>query len=76
MIFSTPILNRCVPNPVKDLSESILREFYGLLNSWGTLEQVLDDLYISWKQLLGLVFFALGTLTLCIVMYPFRFIRD
>ncbi|XP_044736972.1 choline transporter-like 1 isoform X2 [Chrysoperla carnea] len=56
---SIPVLNRCVPKPVKEIAESVLRDFYGLLNSWDTLEQILGDLYNTWKELLFLSVFAL-----------------
>ncbi|GLV34162.1 Choline transporter-like 1 [Carabus blaptoides fortunei] len=55
---STSVLNRCVPKPVKDVAEQILSNFYGLLNSWDTLEQILGDLYNTWWEMLGLAFLA------------------
>lgn len=58
--FSTPVLNRCVPKPVKEISDAILSNVYGLLNSWDTLEQILGDLYITWGEILGLTVLSLG----------------
>lgn len=57
---STPVLNRCVPKPVHEVSDLILSNFYGLLNSWDTLEQILGDLYNTWGEILGLTVLSLG----------------
>ncbi|KAK5650228.1 hypothetical protein RI129_001257 [Pyrocoelia pectoralis] len=56
---SEPILNRCVPKLLGDVTSDLLSEFYDLLNNWGTMEQILGDLYNSWLQILGLVFVSL-----------------
>ncbi|KAL3270224.1 hypothetical protein HHI36_009280 [Cryptolaemus montrouzieri] len=53
---STPVLNRCVPKPVKEISDAILSNLYGLLNNWDTLEKVLADLYTSKFVIIGLIF--------------------
>ncbi|KAF7279149.1 hypothetical protein GWI33_007561 [Rhynchophorus ferrugineus] len=54
-----PVLHRCIPKPIKEVTESILRNFYDLLNGWDTLEQILGDLYHTWKEILGLSVLAL-----------------
>lgn len=56
---SEPILNRCVPKLLGDVTVGVLSGFYDLLNSWDTMEQILGDLYNSWHQILGLVFVSL-----------------
>lgn len=56
---SISVLNRCVPKPVKDVAEGVLSNFYGLLNEWDTLEQILGDLYNTWREIIGLTFLAL-----------------
>ncbi|XP_018324863.1 CTL-like protein 1 [Agrilus planipennis] len=56
---SKPILNRCVPKSIKDLAEGLLSNIYELLNHWDFLEQILRDLYSTWKHILGLTFLAL-----------------
>ncbi|KAJ8941231.1 hypothetical protein NQ318_015663 [Aromia moschata] len=56
---SSPVLNRCVPSHVKEVTEAVLSNFYGLLNSWDTIEQILGDLYKTWKEILGLTFLSL-----------------
>ncbi|KAK9878646.1 hypothetical protein WA026_023096 [Henosepilachna vigintioctopunctata] len=56
---STPVLNRCVPKPVQEVSDAILSNLYGLLNNWDTLEKIIADLYTSKYTILGLVFFSL-----------------
>jgi len=48
---SVPVLNRCVPRPVKEL-------VFSVLNSWDTVEQVLGDLYATWSVILGLTVLA------------------
>lgn len=58
--FSTPVLNRCVPKPVQEVTEAILSNFYGLLNSWDVMEQILGDLYKTWKEILGFTVLSLG----------------
>lgn len=55
----TPILNRCIPKPFQELTDAILSNFYGLLNSWDTLEQILGDIYQTWREILGLTFLSL-----------------
>lgn len=57
---SKPVLNRCVPKLIKDVTESILSNFYDLLNGWDTLEQILGDLYHTWREILGLAVLSLG----------------
>ncbi|VEN34311.1 unnamed protein product [Callosobruchus maculatus] len=56
---SSPVLNRCVPKNVKEVTEAILTNFYGFLNSWDTIEQILSDLYKTWREILGLICFSL-----------------
>jgi solute carrier family 44 protein 1 (choline transporter-like protein) len=48
---SVPVLNRCVPRPVKEL-------VFSVLNSWDTVEQVLGDLYATWREILILTVVA------------------
>lgn len=54
-----PVLNRCIPKPVKEVGEAILSNFYDVLNGWDTLEQVLGDLYHTWREILGLAVLSL-----------------
>ncbi|KAG5897477.1 hypothetical protein JTB14_031103 [Gonioctena quinquepunctata] len=56
---SSPVLNRCVPTKVTEVTETVLTNFYVLLNSWDTVEQILGDLYKTWKEILGLTFLSL-----------------
>ncbi|KAI5712552.1 hypothetical protein M8J75_009241 [Diaphorina citri] len=56
---STPILNRCVPEAVKDITEEVLSGVYGLLNSWKLVQQILSDVYKAWPQILGFTFLSL-----------------
>jgi solute carrier family 44 protein 1 (choline transporter-like protein) len=59
-LYSVPVLNRCVPRPVKEL-------VFSVLNSWDTVEQVLGDLYATWREILGLTLLAFGKLLLIIL---------
>lgn len=54
------MLNRCVPQPVKEL-------VFSVLNSWDTVEQVLGDLYATWREILGLAFLAFGKFILLVL---------
>ncbi|XP_049866141.1 choline transporter-like 1 isoform X2 [Pectinophora gossypiella] len=53
-----PLLNRCFPKSAKDLAEKVFTDFYDLLNSWDTIEQMLSDLYSSWKEMIICVIIA------------------
>ncbi|XP_011706649.1 PREDICTED: CTL-like protein 1, partial [Wasmannia auropunctata] len=55
---STSVLNRCIPKMVKEVSEVIISNLYGLINSWDVIEQVLGDLCKTWRQILALSFLA------------------
>ncbi|XP_070168788.1 choline transporter-like 1 [Polyergus mexicanus] len=65
---SIPVLNRCIPKAVQDMSETIISNLYGLINSWDVIKQVLGDLYKTWRQILALSFLAcvLSLLTISI----------
>ncbi|KAF7399237.1 hypothetical protein HZH68_007829 [Vespula germanica] len=55
---SIPILNRCIPKAVQDVGETIISNLYGLINSWDVIEQILGDLYKTWREILALSFLA------------------
>lgn len=57
---SIPVLNRCIPKAIQDVGETIISNLYGFINSWDIFEQVLGDLYKTWKQILALSFLACG----------------
>ncbi|GLH14489.1 CTL-like protein 2 [Gryllus bimaculatus] len=56
--LSDPVLHRCIPKPVKELSSQVINSLYDVLNSWDALEQILADLYASWKEILALSFLS------------------
>jgi solute carrier family 44 protein 1 (choline transporter-like protein) len=62
--YSVPVLNRCVPRPVKEL-------VFSVLNSWDTVEQVLGDMYATWREILGLTLLAFGKFVSLIIIYTF-----
>ncbi|XP_028044144.1 CTL-like protein 1 isoform X2 [Bombyx mandarina] len=49
---SFPLLNRCFPKKAQDIATKVFKDFYELLNSWDTIEQMLSDLYSSWKEMI------------------------
>lgn len=53
-----PLLNRCFPKSAKELTKKVFNDFYDLLNSWDTIEQMLSDLYSSWKEMIICVIIA------------------
>ncbi|XP_038210134.1 choline transporter-like 1 isoform X2 [Zerene cesonia] len=55
---SFPLLNRCFPKSAKDVAQKVFTDFYDLLNSWDTIEQMLSDLYNSWKEMIICVIIA------------------
>ncbi|XP_003700774.2 choline transporter-like protein 1 [Megachile rotundata] len=55
---SIPVLNRCIPKAIKDVGETIVSNLYGLINSWDVIEQILGDLYKTWREILSLSFLA------------------
>lgn len=59
LLFSTPVLNRCVPKNVQEVSDLLLSNVYAFLNSWDTLEQILGDLYNTWREIVGLTVLSL-----------------
>ncbi|KAJ8867151.1 hypothetical protein PR048_033015 [Dryococelus australis] len=67
------VLNRCIPQPLKDVTEQVFHRVYSVLNSWDTVEQVLGDLYATWKEISGLMVVAFGnhhSLSVCYVFHP------
>ncbi|XP_013178112.1 PREDICTED: CTL-like protein 1 isoform X1 [Papilio xuthus] len=55
---SFPLLNRCFPKSAKEIAQKVFTDFYDLLNSWDTIEQMLSDLYSSWKEMIICVIIA------------------
>lgn len=53
-----PLLNRCFPRSAQELATKVFTDFYDLLNSWDTIEQMLSDLYSSWIEMIICVIVA------------------
>ncbi|XP_014205410.1 CTL-like protein 1 [Copidosoma floridanum] len=51
---SKPILNRCIPKAIGEVAKNIATNLYGLLNSWDAIQQILGDLYKTWREILAL----------------------
>ena len=59
---STPIVNRCIPKAIKAATSTLISNLYGVLNSWDLIEQILGDLYKTWRVILGLSFLSFCTI--------------
>ncbi|XP_028161457.1 CTL-like protein 1 isoform X1 [Ostrinia furnacalis] len=55
---SFPLLNRCFPKSAQELADRVFKDFSELLNSWDSVEQMLSDLYSSWKEMIICVIIA------------------
>ncbi|KAG8225303.1 hypothetical protein J437_LFUL001917 [Ladona fulva] len=51
---SSPLLNRCVPKASQGVANEIVGNLIAYLNSQEVMEQVLSDLYSTWKEILWL----------------------
>lgn len=60
---SFPLLNRCFPKSAQDIAKKVFTDFYDLLNSWDTIEQMLSDIYSSWKEMIICVIIAFSKYT-------------
>lgn len=49
---SSPVLNRCIPKSVVDLAPNIIYDIHGYLNSMDLFQQILSDVYASWRELI------------------------
>lgn len=72
---SFPLLNRCVPKKAKDLAEKVVSDFYELLNSWDTIEQMLSDLYSSWKEMIICVIIAFSEYLFISLLISFSIVK-
>lgn len=66
---SFPLLNRCFPHKAKELATKVFTDFYDLLNSWDTIEQMLSDLYSSWKEMIICVIVAFSKYSFYLFAY-------
>lgn len=67
---SFPLLNRCFPQSAGDLAKRFVDDFYDLLNSWDTIEQMLSDLYSSWKEMIICVIVAFSKYIFLLLVEP------
>lgn len=54
----SPVLNRCIPDAVLGVADDLLHSTYAYLNSIDTLQQVVSDLYASWREVAGMMFLS------------------
>ncbi|XP_012265201.2 choline transporter-like 1 isoform X1 [Athalia rosae] len=52
------ILNRCIPKSIEEVGKNVISNLYGLINSWDVIEQILGDLYKTWREIVALSFLA------------------
>uniref|UniRef100_A0ABD2X367 Choline transporter-like protein n=1 Tax=Trichogramma kaykai TaxID=54128 RepID=A0ABD2X367_9HYME len=73
---SKPILNRCIPKAVSEITKSIASNLFAILNSWDFVEKVLADLYKTWRQILSLssLSFVLSLLMIAIFHWLASFV--
>lgn len=57
---SRPLLNRCIPLATVEKAKKLSHTFYEFLNSWDGIEQILADLYKTWKHILVLSLISFG----------------
>lgn len=55
---SSPVMNRCVPDTAVGLANDLLHSIYAYLNSIDALQQVVSDLYASWREIAGMIFLS------------------
>ncbi|XP_063226885.1 choline transporter-like 1 isoform X1 [Bacillus rossius redtenbacheri] len=48
---SAGVLNRCVPRLVSHVTGQVFHGARSLLEGWGAVEQILGDLYATWKEI-------------------------
>lgn len=58
------ILNRCVPEELTNETLPLIYNIYGMMNDWDFTEEILNDLYKTWPQMLYYSILAFGKNTL------------
>ncbi|ESP01318.1 hypothetical protein LOTGIDRAFT_112007 [Lottia gigantea] len=68
---SVPLLNRCVPSELMRLPFEISSSIIKYLNDTDIFQNILTDLYKSWKEMFGLCFlsFALSLIMVLLIRY-------
>lgn len=53
-------MNRCVPEELNNQTLPLIYNIYGMMNDWDFTEEILNDLYKTWPQMLCYTIFAFG----------------
>ncbi|CAB3369251.1 Hypothetical predicted protein [Cloeon dipterum] len=68
---SDQVLNRCVPSANSSVPTDVLRSFYEILNSPAALEQLVADLYRTWRLIFILSFVSFMLALVMILLLSF-----
>ncbi|GAB6028808.1 hypothetical protein CHUAL_004619 [Chamberlinius hualienensis] len=49
---SSPIMNRCIPQSFQNITQDVINMVYGFVNGFDLFQQVMSDVYESWKELI------------------------
>lgn len=71
VLASQPILNRCIPKDLVALGTNVTSDIIGFLNTSDLLQKILNDLYMSWKEMLVLCFIAVAFSGLMVLLIRF-----
>lgn len=55
------VMNRCVPEELTNQTLPLIYNIYGVMNDWDFTEEILNDLYKTWPQMLFYTILSFGT---------------
>lgn len=53
-------MNRCVPEELNNQTLPLIYNIYSMMNDWDFTEEILNDLYKTWPQMLYYTILAFG----------------
>lgn len=54
------VMNRCMPNELNNQTLPLVYNIYSMLNDWDFTEEILNDLYKTWPQILYYTILSFG----------------
>lgn len=57
---SHQVMNRCVPEELTNQTLPLIYNIYSMLNYWDFTEEILNDLYKTWPQMIFYTILAFG----------------
>jgi len=54
------VMNRCVPEELNNQTLPLIYNIYGMMNDWDFTEEILNDLYKTWPQMLYYTILSFG----------------